>query len=332
MNKQSNIASGETLTVWMITDGKIGDDVQCEAVASRLSPDFKRRIVCPRAPWSWIAPWGPADPRDQSENPTSPISPPYPDIVVASGRRAVPYAVYVKQASNGKTKIVCLKDPRSQRSKFDLIWAPDHDRLSGDNVFSTLTSPHNLERQISTARKNQRGPIWRMPRPILGVIIGGPSGGAHYDAAMASHLAETLNKRATEFASLAITPSRRTPSEFVSALEKSLTHQSHFLWDGDGDNPYIDILANADTLLVTADSHNMLSEAVSTGAGVYVYRPKGNAAKLDRFVAALKTRGAVNEIDGGLIPFDAAQIDATQEIVDEIRRQLSLPSQRSRDH
>ena len=50
------------LSVWVLTDGKIGDDVQCLAVAEGLGRAFAKKIVAPRPPWAWAAPWGGVDP------------------------------------------------------------------------------------------------------------------------------------------------------------------------------------------------------------------------------------------------------------------------------
>ena len=45
--------------LWVLTDGKIGDDVQCLAVARALSPAFEKRVIAPRALFAALAPWGP---------------------------------------------------------------------------------------------------------------------------------------------------------------------------------------------------------------------------------------------------------------------------------
>ncbi len=165
----------------MITDGKIGDDVQCRAVASGLSKDFQERRVAPRAPWVWTAPWGMIDPRDAPSKPHSPIAPPFPDVAVVSGRRAIPYARAVKQSSGGKTLLVFLKNPRAGFGVADVIWAPAHDKIHGTNIFSTLTSPHGLGPLLDAAHKSPMPAIAALPKPMLGVVLGGVGGGAKYD-------------------------------------------------------------------------------------------------------------------------------------------------------
>ena len=108
--------------IWIVTDGKVGDLVQCVAVAKGLGLAFEERTVAPRPPWEWMAPWGPIDPRDGPGREDSPIAPPYPAIVIATGRRAIPYALHVKCESGAF--LVILKDPRISPRRANLIWAP----------------------------------------------------------------------------------------------------------------------------------------------------------------------------------------------------------------
>ena len=276
--------------VWVLTDGKIGDDVQCLGVAEALTPSFEKRVVAPRPPWEWMAPWGPVDPKDAPTKPNSSIAPPYPDVVIASGRRAIPYARKIKRASGGNSFIAIMKDPRIAPRHADLVWAPSHDRLEGENVVSTLTSPHGLTARLIEARKSPSSLIAKLRKPMLGVMLGGPSGGARYDTAAAKALLNTIRQAKKSFHSLAVTPSRRTPDDFFMFVKDELGEPDPniHIWDGNGDNPYIDILANADALIVAADSHNMMSEATAAGKGVYAWRPPGLAKNLHGLWMSLK--------------------------------------------
>lgn len=102
--------------VWVLTDGKAGDEVQCLGIADALGVEPAIRRVKPRAPWFWAMPFGPIDPAEAPDRPGSPIAPPFPDIVIGSGRRAIPYIRRLKTASGGKTFTVVLKDPRDRKS------------------------------------------------------------------------------------------------------------------------------------------------------------------------------------------------------------------------
>ena len=55
------------------------------------------------------------------------------------------------------------------------------------------------------------------------------------------------------------------------------------IWDGKRKNPYFGILAHADSLIVTGDSVNMVSEAIATGKPVYIFQLSGGNSKFDLF-------------------------------------------------
>ncbi|PQA89059.1 mitochondrial fission ELM1 family protein [Hyphococcus luteus] len=311
--------------IWVLTDGKIGDDVQCLAVASGLSPSFEKRVVAPRWLWAMLAPYGPVDPREAPGREEGPLAGPFPDAAIVSGRRAIPHARALKKASGGKTRIVILKDPRFGRGVADALWAPAHDRLDGANAFSTLTSPHALGARVLSPPAPVPA-IAALPKPFLGVVLGGVTagGGADYSAEAARDLAARLSQAGRDYAAVAVTPSRRTPPAFLDVLKASLDHPKLFIWNGEGDNPYPDILAQAAALVVAGDSHNMTSEALASRAAVYIWKPKGLAAKMGWFIGELIARGEAKLFESAAPVFGRIPLDATPEIIAEIRKRLEL--------
>lgn len=321
------------LSVWTLTDGKIGDRVQCAGLAGAIAGRFEEKTIDPRRPWVWAMPWGPIDPRDAPANAVSPIAAPFPDIVIASGRRAIPYAREIKRIAGRNVFVVILKSPRIDPDFADLVWAPAHDyrnqsRLPA-NVFTTLTAPHGLSGKIEDARQQPDAPLSQLPRPILGVVLGGPSGGACYGARQAAHLASQLLSAKKDFGSLAITASRRTPAAFIDALAEGVGDEASQIWRGGPDNPYIAMLAQSDVLIVAGDSHNMVSEALATGAGVYVYEPDGMAGKLGWFITRLVDAGQIRIFRGAARPFPSEPADSTASIAERV---LTLVRQNPSSH
>jgi mitochondrial fission protein ELM1 len=119
------------------------------------------------------------------------------------------------------------------------------------------------------------------------------------------------------------TPSRRTPPELVAAVRRGLGAAPAFVWDGAGDNPYAQILANAETILVSGDSVNMVGEATATGAPVYVFEPSGGGGKIRRYLDALERLGAVRRFAGRFEPFAYAPIDSSLVVAREIARRYA---------
>ncbi|MBN9673537.1 mitochondrial fission ELM1 family protein [Roseibium aggregatum] len=307
-------------SVWVLTDGKAGDLVQCTGVAAALGCAFETRRIAPKPPFSWWLPFGPTDPREWESRPDSPIAPPWPDIAIASGRRAAAYLRRIKRRSSGKTFTVFLKDPRTGPKSADLIWVPEHDKLRGPNVLVTPTSPHKLSRaRLDDLRSDTGAEILKLTAPRVAVLIGGDSRHHTFTEADQNRLLNALRELArTEGASLMITGSRRTPAGLAYGLAGLAKTGGHLYWTGEAPNPLGAYLANADAVVATADSTNMIGEAAVTGKPVHVFHPSGGHAKITRFLDNLQRLGVVHPFPGPLKTTTYEPIDATPVIARRI--------------
>ncbi|MCV9935714.1 mitochondrial fission ELM1 family protein [Boseaceae bacterium BT-24-1] len=301
-----------TPSLWVLTDGKAGDEVQCLGVAERIGVIPEIRRINPGRPWSWLMPRGPIDPREASDRPGSPIRSPFPDIAIASGRRAVAYLRAVKKASNGATFTVFLKDPRIGTGAADLIWVSEHDRLRGTNVLVTITSPHRLApKALAAARAAPPPELAALPPPRAAVLVGGDSRHHRFRPEDVERFARQLGALASSGVALMGSRSRRTPPALDAAIAEVFRRHGGWWWDGSGANPYVPLLANADAIVTTADSTNMIGEAAATGAPILVFEPHGGHGKLAKFLEALKRHGAVHHFQGKLEGSRYEPLDST---------------------
>jgi len=315
------------LSVWVLSDGKIGDESQCLAVADALGADPVIKRIAPRALFALAMPWGGIDPKDAPDQPGSPIAGPYPDLCIASGRRAVAYLRHVKKASGGRTFTVFLKDPRTGTKDADLIWVPEHDRLRGPNVIATLVSPHRFTpERLEALRAHPPPALAALAPPRVAVLVGGRSRDFDFTPADSERLLAGLDALAVH-ARLMVTASRRTPERLKEAVLGMARAKGGFGWDGTGDNPYPAMLALADAFVVTADSANMISEAVATGRPVMVFEPSlrlgRTARRIRSFIAALEQKGAVRKFQGRLESYAYEPLVSVQEIAAAIRAAMA---------
>ncbi|NIX76310.1 mitochondrial fission ELM1 family protein [Microvirga terricola] len=333
LREMEGLSGQPALSSWVLTDGKAGDELPALSVMDALGLKPEIRRVRPKAPFSWFAPSGPIDPRERPSAPGSPIAPPYPDILIASGRRSVPYMRFVKKASGGRTFTVFLKDPRTGPASADFIWAPAYDRLRGPNVLNTLTSPHRASAERLTAARETPDPrLVHLPTPRVAVIAGGNSRHHRFTDEDIARFIAHLTELASTGVGLMMTASRRTPRELREALTELARKHGGFFWDGTGENPYVSILALADFIVVTADSTNMVGEAAATGRPLLVFEPSGGHRKLVTFMNGLKAEGAVYPFEGRLEGRGYTPLNSTLQIASAIaeglarhRRALGLP-------
>lgn len=302
-------------TAWVLSDGKIGDEVQCFGIAEELGLRPERRLIAPRPPWSWLTPWGPIDPREGPDRRGSAIAPPFPDIVLAAGRRTVPYLRRVKSASGGRTFTIFVKDPYTGTGTADVIWIPEHDKLRGDNVVVTLTPAHRLRPEVLAAARAEPDPrIAALPHPRVAMVLGGKGVNHDFSDQDIANLAGIAATIVGAGGSLMVTPSRRTPPAALTAIREALAgalgDRRAFVWDGEGNNPYPQILAHASAILVTGDSANMVGEACVTGVPVHVYEPSGGHPKVTRYLDRLTEVGAIRRWAGRLEQWSYEPIDS----------------------
>jgi mitochondrial fission protein ELM1 len=309
---------------WVITDDKIGMQVQVKGVANALGLDWRAIEVRPRGLWRALAPWGPADPRDGLGVAGGAFGPPWPDVALATGRLSIPYIRALRRRVGRSVYTVVLQDPKTGPKTADLIWVPEHDKRRGGNVITTLTAPHSFSpermRQLESIE-----PDWLagVPSPRVAVILGGPNAVYRFTAEDDTRLARSIASIAALGASFMITASRRTHPELLAAIDRATAGRPRYLWTGEGANPYPAFLAHADCFVVTGDSVNMTGEPLVTGKPVWVFEPTGGSAKFARFHSSLRRYGAtralpetVKSLDGWLYQ----PLDSAAQIAREIER------------
>jgi uncharacterized protein len=311
-------------TAWVITDGKIGMDVQARGVADALGLNYVMKHVTPQGVWKFAAPWGPVGPKVKFGRPNSAFAPPWPQVAIATGRASIPYIRALRHRAGNQTYCVVLQDPKTGPNTADLIWVPEHDRRRGANVMTTPTAPHSFtQARLAELRADMPADIKALTGPRIAVILGGKNGIYRFSDADDDRLQRALTALAALGASFMVTPSRRSHQRLVRAVDQATAASPRILWDGTGANPYPAFLAHADALVVTADSVNMTGEACATGRPVYVFMPSGGSAKFTRFHEALRRHGATRPLPDAPSALDTwtyQPLDSGQMIAAEIER------------
>ena len=230
------------------------------------------------------------------------IEAPWPDIWIAAGRATLPLSTRMLRWAAGKTFVVQVQDPRAPLDRFDLVAPPEHDGLSGANVFPILGAPNRISAEkLAIERARFAEQIDPLPRPRVAVIVGGRSKAHSLPETAAKELATRIARDvAAAGGSLLLSYTRRTPAAAREAMTAILAGLPGIIWDGTGDNPYFAFLAAADAILVTEDSTNLATDAAATGAPLFTLSTPGHSPKLARFHAELRRRGVARPYVGDL--------------------------------
>ena len=318
------------LRIWTVSDGRAGIEAQALGLAEAIGRIRPAQITSKRISWpAWmrqtptrLIPAARGLLADGGES----LAPPWPDIWIGNGRASVPLSIGVRRWSNRASFVVQLQDPLRPTRLFDLVAPPNHDGLSGRNVFAITGTPHRvtperLERELQPFRPS----FDVLPRPHIAVLIGGRSKAFNLSRKRAQRLGEQIAGavRASGGA-LLLSFSRRTPAEAEADLRGMLGALPGLIWDGIGPNPYFAFLASADVILVTEDSANMPTEAAATGRPVYLLRMDGAQARKRRFHAELAQLGIARRFEGALESWSYPPLRETDRLAAEVLRRMVM--------
>ena len=287
------------IRAWAVTTGEMGMRTQARGLAQAVADEVEERTLVGR--WPWLG-----------ERP----SPPWPDLIVTCGRRSATWAVMAKRLTDGAPLFVHVQDPRRNAAAFDLVVAMAHDTIRpSPRVIKVTTALHDVTPQrLAAAAGAWRARFAPLGRPLTGVAIGGSLRGRRFTSADGERLLTGLRRlKQGTWGALAITPSRRTPPATLALLREAFAADPRvFLWDFEGENPFLGILALADRLVVTSDSVSMVSEALAAGPPVDVFDL--GFARHAGLIEGLVDRRLIRRFEGDPAPFvSAGPVDATQE-------------------
>ncbi|TWT01232.1 mitochondrial fission ELM1 family protein [Reyranella sp. CPCC 100927] len=206
---------------------------------------------------------------------TADLAPPWPDLVLSSGRRTAPVARWIRDRSGGRAKLVNVGRPWGPLAAFDLVVAmPQYQLPSGANVWPARL-PFN---RIDPAAMAEGAAGWTsrlgdLKPPFLAVLVGGSARPLRFDAAAGHAIGRNVDvlARGMNGAVLVVT-SRRTPEAVIAALEAEITvpRLVHRWRAGDASNALAGVVGLADRVVVTGDSASMIAEACHSGKPVSV--------------------------------------------------------------
>lgn len=303
-------------------DGRAGNARQAMALAKALDADAGDCTLHPRAPWRWLAPRLLPGADGAFGSAFAALASRPPALAIGCGRQA---ALATRLLRDRGSQALQILDPRIDTRYWDLVIAPEHDALRGDNVIPMLGSLHPVDDLWLAQARRDFAHIATLPAPHTVLLVGGPSRHvALQDDAFESLLSQLAAHARAEYGSVSVVASRRTPERWRGLLAQLPADLPGIRWrdDRDGANPYAGLLGHADRIVCTPDSVNMLSEAAATLAPVFAWSAGIANGRLRLFLDALRNSGRVRDLDDALAPFEAEPLRETARLAVEVRRRL----------
>jgi len=238
----------------------------------------------------------------------------FPDILITCGRRMAGVSIALKaraQRRRIKLTTIHLQDPRLSPNYFDILIVPQHDRVRGDNVIVTKAALNRLNQKSIAAAAAALPANWRQAAsPRVAILFGGDNRRYKISDKMAENMIAQLKRyHHASGGTVFLVPSRRCPPALWQKLQAGLSTSNCLVADQNQPNPYPGVLALADTLIVTSDSVNMVSEAASTGKPVFVAYWTEERGRIGKFHKAMQAgnhtaRLGTEALKNGFVPLD----------------------------
>ncbi len=243
--------------IWVLLGARTGDNNQALALAEALGMPFDVKQMDYNALQS-LSVWLPPTAATLTGAAKAGLKAPWPDLVIAIGRRSVPVARWIKRQHDGRTKLVRIGHPRIDPGKFDLVVTTRQYPVppGGNVLLLPVAMSRFVEAPVATA--GERAFLDEVGRFRLAAI----GGATKYWTLPAERIVEAV-EMPFDGEVVAVT-SRRTDPAIVERLRAL---PSIRLVDGASPR-FAVLLAEAAEIFVTGDSVSMLSEAVLAGKPV----------------------------------------------------------------
>jgi len=305
----------------LLTQGMHGMISQVEGLAKALDLDFTHHTVELNNFWKLFPP----KLTPISQNVFKKINAEDFDVIISCGRKSVIPSIYLKKNSSKKIINIHIQDPKVNLDNFSYIIAPEHDGLSGMNIFSTKGAMHYLSREEIENNSDYLKNRLDINKEYFSLILGGPT--KHYD-----YSDENILNILDLFENLIlknnlqgiVIPSMRTPQNII-ALCKNKLGKNSLIIDNVDKKAYLSALSLAKYVAVTCDSTSMISEAALTGKPIYVadIPTKKNDQRIKKFKELFTKLNIIKKLDNKLETWHYETLDETNRIAKEIKKQLT---------
>ena len=304
----------------LLTQGMHGMISQVEGLAKALDLDFTHHTVELNNFWKLIPP----KITPISQKVFKKIEVKDFDVIISCGRKSVIPSIYLKKNSSKKITNIHIQDPKVNLNNFSYVIAPEHDGLTGKNVYSTKGAMHYLTKEEIDNHTNYLKDKVQSGKEYFLLILGGPT--KHYDYSEGNiiNIFNLYNDLITKNNLQGIIiPSMRTPKNTID-LAKNKLGEKNLVIDTVDKKAYLSALSLAKFIAVTCDSTSMISEAALTGKPIYIadIPTKKNDQRIQKFKELFHQLNITKKLDTKLETWDYEILDETSRVAQEIKKQL----------
>ena len=304
----------------ILTEGMHGMISQAKGLAKALDLDFFHEKIELNNFWSFVPPKFTPIKKFVFKNEIKEDF----DIIISCGRKSVIPSIYLKKNSKKKVFNIHIQNPKVKLGNFDIIIAPQHDNLIGDNVIESKGAIHYLTLDEIEENGHYLSNKIDTQKEIATLILGGPNKYYKYSKKNIENIFSLIDQNfISKNFQLIVIPSIRTPKNIIQ-LAKNSFKKNHLVIEHVDKKAYLSGLNLAKYIIVTCDSSSMISEAALTGKPIYVAQiPSSiNDYRFQRFRNLFKELNIIRDLGSNIENWNYKPLDESNRTASEIKKKL----------
>ena len=307
----------------LLTEGAHGMVSQVEGLAKALNLDFNHCFVNLKNPWRYfpinLVPVSKSviDGRipDQIEN----------QVLISCGKNSIISSLFLKR-NNKNLFNIHIQNPKVNFSNFDLIVAPEHDQIKGNNVLSTLGALHYITKHEIDNSSNffSKYNISENDKTVS-LILGGPNRYYDFNEIDLGNIFLLIKDNFLDKGfKLILVRSRRTPDNIIDFAKKFFLNSAVII-DFVSKEFYLSALKLSKIIIVTCDSTSMISECAITQKPIFVAKMKTKRRnnRFEYFLNSFREKGIIKFLGENIDNWSYPELDETKRIARIIKERLN---------
>jgi len=307
----------------LLTEGAHGMVSQVEGLAKALKLDFNHCFVNLKRPWRYF-------PINLVPISKSVIDGKIPDqienqLLISCGKNSIISSLFLKR-NNKNLFNIHIQNTKVNFSNFDLIVAPEHDKITGSNVLSTFGALHYITKQEVESSNNFFSKYnLSEENKIISLILGGPNRYYDFNEIDLGNIFLSIKDIFLDKGfKLILIRSRRTPENIIDFAKKFFLNSAVII-DFVSKEFYLSALKISKTIIVTCDSTSMISECAITQKPIFVAKMKAKRRnkRFEYFLNSFKEKGIIRFLGESTDYWKYPALDETNRIATIIKERLN---------
>lgn len=257
------------MRIWGIQSGIKEVDEQIQSLGQEFAGQFEFKSAALKPLWQQVTSFFKYSPDTFFEYGADQLVAPWPDIIINGHPSTAPIALAIKQRTQNKSFLVNIHKPDISFHHFDLVVAPEHEKLQGANVLMTTgflnkIHPERLSKQINTPPFDQIKP------PQILVLGGNESQSIILNDEEMTTIASDLCYLQSKAGGTLVVAKMVDPDHQLTTRIEMIKEAS--IISVDLKDSLINALSFADIIVCLGDEITTLSMACSTGKPVLHYK------------------------------------------------------------